>query len=80
MAEEPLDLIVADTAVLHGQARLRGTRIPVTVVLDCLVAGMTEDEIHQQYPTLPHGAIRAALAYAARLAHEELYPLEPAPG
>lgn len=80
MANEPLDLIVTDADVLHGQPRIRGTRIPVSVVLDCLAAGMDETEIHRQYRTLPQGSIRAALAYAARLAHEELYPLEPAPG
>ena len=80
MADEPLDLIVADAEVLHGQARIRGTRIAVSVVLDCLAAGMDEDEIRRQYPMLPAGSVRAALSYAARLAHEELYPLEPAPG
>jgi uncharacterized protein (DUF433 family) len=80
MADEPLELIVADPAVLHGQARFRGTRIPVTVVLDCLAAGMSEAEIATEYPTLPAGSVRAALIYAAQLAHEELLPLEPAPG
>jgi len=49
----------------------------VSVVLDCLAAGMTEAEIHEQYPALPADATRAALAYAAVLAREELYPLEP---
>lgn len=80
MADQPLDLIVADPSVLHGQTRFRGTRIPVTVVLDCLAAGMSEEDITQEYPTLPEGSVRAALAYAAQLAHEELLPLEPAPG
>lgn len=80
MADEPLDLIVADAEVLHGQPRIRDTRVPVSVVLDCLAAGMDEAEIHRQYPTLPRGAVRASLSYAARLAHEELYPLEPTPG
>jgi len=80
MADDGLDLIVSNPEVLHGQPRLRGTRIPVTVVLDCLAAGMSEEEIHEQYPTLPAGSIRAALSYAARLAHEELFPLEPSPG
>jgi len=77
MAAELLDLIEADPSVLHGQVRIRGTRVPVSVVLDCLAAGMTEAEIHEQYPTLPVDATRAALAYAAVLAREELYPLEP---
>jgi len=38
---------------------------------------MTEAEIREQYPTLPVDATRAALAYPAVLAREELYPLEP---
>jgi len=79
MANELLDLIDADPAVVDGQARFRGTRTPVSVVLDCLATDMTEDEIHTQYPSLPAGAIRAAIAYGALLAREELHPLEPVP-
>jgi uncharacterized protein (DUF433 family) len=80
MANELLELIDADPAVVHGQARFRGTRIPVSVVLDCLAAGMPEGEIHRQYPSLPENAVRAAVAYGALLAREELHPLEPTPG
>jgi uncharacterized protein (DUF433 family) len=80
MADEPLDLIVSNPEVLHGQARFRGTRIPVYVLLDCLAAGQSPDDIHREYPSLPVGAVRAALTYASRLAHEELYPLEPSQG
>jgi uncharacterized protein (DUF433 family) len=65
---EPPDLIDADSAVMHGQARIRGTRIPVSVVLDCLATGMTEEQIRAQYPSLPIGAVGAALAHAAFLA------------
>jgi uncharacterized protein (DUF433 family) len=42
----PLDLVDAEPEVVHGQARIRGTRIPVNVILDCLAAGMTEGQIH----------------------------------
>jgi len=80
VAQAPLDLIDADPAIVHGQARFRGTRIPVSVVLDCLAAGMAEDEIRRQYPTLPDGAIHAAIAYGALLAREELHPFEPSSG
>jgi uncharacterized protein (DUF433 family) len=79
MMTEMLELIDMDPSVVHGQARFRGTRIPVSVVLDCLASEMTKAEIHEQYPTLPMGAMRAALAYAAMLAREELHTLEPAP-
>ena len=68
MAIEPLDLIDADPVVVHGQARIRGTRIPVSVILDCLAAGMTEGQIYNEYPSLPPGAGEAALAYGATLA------------
>jgi uncharacterized protein (DUF433 family) len=79
MANELLDLIDTDPEIVHGQARFRGTRIPVSVVLDCLAADMTEDEIRAQYPSLPAGAVRAAIAYGALLAREELHPVEPTP-
>ncbi|HVX20281.1 MAG TPA: DUF433 domain-containing protein [Acidimicrobiales bacterium] len=78
MEPDQLRLIVADPGVLHGQVRIRGTRIPVSVVLDCLAAGMTEREIGTQYPALPAGAVRAAAAYGALLAKEEVIPLRPA--
>ena len=67
MAQDLLDLIDTDPSVVHGQARFRGTRIPVSIVLDCLAAGMTDAEIHEQYPSVPADAARAAVAYQALL-------------
>ena len=60
VAEDLLNLIDADPSVVHGQPRFRGTRVPVSVVIDCIAAGMTDGEIHEQYPSLPAGAARAA--------------------
>ena len=79
MDTELAGVIEADPLVVHGQARFRGTRILVSVVLDCLASGMTEAEIDEQYPSLPAGAVRAAVAYGAMLAREELHPLAPKP-
>lgn len=79
VANKLLELIDVDPAVLHGQARFRGTRIPVSVVLDCLATGMAPEEVRAQYPSLPDDAVRAAIAYGALLAREELHPLEPMP-
>lgn len=67
--------VTADPAVMHGQACIRGTRIPVSLVLGCLADGMTAAEIVAEYPTLTTEAIPAALAYAAALASEELVPV-----
>jgi uncharacterized protein (DUF433 family) len=69
------EVITADPDVVHGQVRFKGTRVPVSVVLDCLAAGMGEAEIQREYPTLPDRAVRAALAYAAELARDDILPL-----
>lgn len=78
MTREQLNLIASDPNVLHGQARVAGTRVPVSVVLDCLAVGMTEGEILAEYPSLTVEGIRAAAAYGAALAREELLPLDSA--
>jgi uncharacterized protein (DUF433 family) len=69
------EVITADPNVVHGQVRFAGTRIPVSVVLDSLAGGMSEAEIVREYPSLPARAVRAALAYAAELARDDILPL-----
>lgn len=64
MRGQLLELITVDATVCHGDPCIRGTRIPVTVVLDCLEAGMTEPQIRSQYPILPPRAVEAAVVYA----------------
>jgi uncharacterized protein (DUF433 family) len=72
---EQLELISTDPRVMHGQAVIAGTRVPVSVVLDCLAAGMTSEEITAEYPTVTAAGVRAAAAYGAALAREDLLPL-----
>lgn len=67
--------ITVDPAVHHGKACFTGTRVPVSVVLDNLAAGLGEKEILASYPSLDVNAIHAAIAYAAELAREEVLPL-----
>ena len=66
------DHVTVDPEVCHGQACLRGTRVMVSVVLDNLADGMSEDEILRSYPTLTREAVRAAIAYAADLSRERV--------
>jgi uncharacterized protein (DUF433 family) len=66
------DYITVDPLVCHGQACIRGTRIPASVVLDNLASGLSEAEIVKSYPSLSMEAIRAAVAYAADLARERV--------
>lgn len=69
------EYIVVDPTILHGQASFKGTRVPVTVVLDNLAAGVSERELRENYPTLPAEAVAAAIAYAAELAKEQVLDL-----
>jgi uncharacterized protein (DUF433 family) len=66
------DHIVSTPDTLHGVPRFRGTRIPVSVVLDNLAAGIAAEELLRQYPTLPVDAVGVALAYAADLARDRI--------
>lgn len=69
------DYIVATPDTVHGSPRFKNTRIMVYVVLDNLAAGVSAEELHDQYPTLPPEAIPAALAYAADLARDRIVPI-----
>jgi uncharacterized protein (DUF433 family) len=64
---EQTDLVSTAPKVMHGQAVLAGTRVPVSVILDCLAAGMTVGEIVSEYPVVTEAGIRAAAACVAAL-------------
>ncbi len=70
-----MEMISADPEVMHGQAVIADTGIPVSVIFDCLAAGMTAGEITAEYPSLTNAGVRAAAAYGAALAREELLPI-----
>ncbi|WP_376792656.1 DUF433 domain-containing protein [Thermoflexus sp.] len=68
--------IVVDPQICHGKPCVRGTRIPVSVILDNLAEGLTPEEIVAEYPPLTLEDVQAAIAYAADLVREEeLAPL-----
>ncbi len=69
--------ITVDPKICHGTACIRGTRIPVSAVLDNLAAGTPQAEILRSYPSLKEEDIRAAIGYAAELARERVVPLLP---
>lgn len=67
--------LTADAQVMHGAVCFRGTRVPVSVVLDNLAAGASAERILESYPSLKPEHIPAALAYAADLARERIVPI-----
>ncbi|SNB73586.1 DUF433 domain-containing protein [Thermoflexus hugenholtzii] len=64
--------IVVDPELHHGEPCIRGTRIPVYVIVSSLADGMSEEELLEQYPQLTREDIRAALAYVAELLQHEM--------
>jgi len=64
--------IRTDPRVLAGKPVIRGTRIPVYLILDLLAAGDTRKEILAEYPQLKDADITAAIQYASRLLQGEL--------
>ena len=68
--------ISADPRICGGQACVRGTRVPVYVILDFLAAGNTVEEILAEYPQLAREDVLAAIEYGALLAREEFEAAE----
>lgn len=77
MTSKAHDRIVLDPAVCHGKPVIRGTRVPVTVVVGSLAGGMTFDEIEREYD-LTAEDIRAALRFVGEIAQQESFHPLPA--
>jgi uncharacterized protein (DUF433 family) len=69
------DYISIDPNICHGQACLIGTRILVSVILDNLAAGQSQEQIIRSFPKLTPERIQACIAYAADLARDEVLAL-----
>lgn len=65
--EELLKRITLDPEICHGKPCIRGLRYPVTMLLELMSSGMTNEEILASYEDLERDDLLAALAYAARL-------------
>jgi uncharacterized protein (DUF433 family) len=64
--------IVIDPAIAHGKPVIRGTRVPVSIVVGSLAGGMTFEEIEREYD-LTSADIRAALKFASELVDQESF-------
>jgi uncharacterized protein (DUF433 family) len=69
--------IESNPKIMLGKPVIRGTRIPVELILLKLSEGSSEADLLESYPRLTREDIRAALAYAAAaLGHEETLVVE----
>ena len=74
------DRIEVNPHVMLGKAVIRGTRVPVELILRKLSEGASEADLLEAYPHLTREDIHAAMRYAAdTLAHEEVVFIEKDP-
>lgn len=73
---EWMDRIVVDPKRHGGEPCIKGTRIPVSVIVGSIADGDTVEVLLKAYPSLTPEDIRAALQYAAEVVREApLLPL-----
>lgn len=70
------DRISIDPRVCHGQACIKGTRIPVHQIVRMLANGDTIEDLLEEYPSVEREDILACLDYVASLAEEQVTPIE----
>jgi len=71
-ADKYLSRIIRDPQICGGQPVFKGTRVTLRTVLASLADGDSAEEILRQFPSLKPDDIRAAIAFAASSAQEDL--------
>jgi uncharacterized protein (DUF433 family) len=72
-----LDRISINPEILSGKPAIKGTRIPVELVLERLAEDMDVKTLFEDYPRLTMDDVKACLAYAQTLiAKKKRHPLE----
>jgi uncharacterized protein (DUF433 family) len=62
------DRISIDPTIHHGKPCIKGTRVPVSVIVESIADGDTTEQIIQSWPQLTPADITAALKFAAKAA------------
>lgn len=71
-----LEPVTINPRIMAGKPVIRGTRVPVELLVRMVAQGISEEEIMKEYPRLAREDIRAALTYAAMVVGEEdVFPL-----
>ncbi|HHT9111522.1 MAG TPA: DUF433 domain-containing protein [Candidatus Brocadiaceae bacterium] len=73
--KEILQRISSDPDICHGKPCIKGTRIPVYLVVSLVAEGESIENIIRNYPSLTTDDIKAAVHYAAKLCEYEAYAI-----
>jgi len=72
MAEDFMERIEINVRKLGGKPVIKGTRIPVALIVELVANGLKPSEIIKEYPELTLEDIKAALLYASKLTEKEV--------
>ncbi|MBC8233423.1 DUF433 domain-containing protein [bacterium] len=67
--------ISSDPDICHGKPCIKGTRIPVYLIVSLIAEGEDTESIIRDYPSVTHDDIKAAMKYAAKLCEHEAYAI-----
>jgi len=70
-----MERIESDPGILLGKPVIKGTRIPVYLILELLGAGYSPEKVVETYPSLTLDDVKAAIQYAADIMRDEEYYL-----
>ena len=73
--KEILQRISSNPDICHGKPCIKGTRIPVYLVVSLVAEGESVENIIKDYPSLTPDDIKAAVLYAAKLCEYEAYAI-----
>ena len=70
-----LSRISINPSICFGKPCVKGTRIWVSLILDFLASGMSQEEVLKEYPDLTLLDVQACLAYGAEMSRERYVPI-----
>lgn len=73
--EEIFNRIASDPDICHGKPGIKGTRIPVYLIVALIAEGERIENIIKDYPSCTPEDIKAALHYSAKLCEYEAYAI-----
>ncbi|MEW6030000.1 MAG: DUF433 domain-containing protein [Chloroflexota bacterium] len=66
------NFVAVDPEIHHGEPCIKGTRVPVAMLVGSIADGMTIEEVTKEYPQITREAVQAALAYAAEVVRQDI--------
>ena len=72
---EVFERISSDPDICHGKPCIKGTRIPVYLIVSLIAEEENTESIIKDYPSITYEDIKAAIKYAAKLCEYEAYAI-----